>query len=115
MVYDDATGLASRCTLLQIWAWDHIAVACPLGPRFRLVGAPFMMMYNQVASQSMLWKLYYLRRVMDDMDTVVWRPYQLCESWAGDSFEVPHLFMRRFLLGRTPYVIERFILPRVYR
>lgn len=45
----------------------------------------------------------------------MWRPYRLCEPWPEDGFEVPYLFLSRFLLGRTPYVVERFILPWVYR
>lgn len=38
----------------------------------------------------------------------------LCEPWPKDGFEVSYLFFSRFLLGSTPYVVERFILPRVY-
>lgn len=101
MVYDDATSLASGCSLLQIWAWEHISVTHPLGLRFKPVGALFVMMYNQVASQLMLGKLESYRQALDDMDAVVWRPYRLCDPWSEDAFEVPNLFMRRFLLGRT--------------
>ncbi|XP_059071254.1 serine/threonine-protein phosphatase 7 long form homolog [Cryptomeria japonica] len=99
VIYDDVASLAFGCTLLQIWAWEHIAVTRLIGEIFRLAGAPYVMMYIKVTSHPMLEKLEYWRRALDDMDTVVWRLYRLCEPWPEDGFEVPYLFLSRFLLG----------------
>lgn len=78
----------------------------PIGERFKPVGEPYVMMYSLVTSQPMLEKLEYWRQALDDMDIVVWRLYQLYEPWPEDGFEVPYLFLSRFLLGRTPYIKE---------
>lgn len=52
---------------------------------------------------------------MDDIDTVVWRPYTGCEVWAEDGLEMPFVFMSQFRIGRMPFVIERFQVGRVLR
>lgn len=46
---------------------------------------------------------------------VIWRPYTGCEVWAEDGLEMQYVFMTQFLIGRTLFVIERFLVTRVLR
>jgi hypothetical protein len=78
-VYRGSSSLAADVTLLQIWAWEHIAVARPLTHRQRPEGRPYSHMYCHRLVQRKLCKLEYWRQVFDDLDTVIWLPYVDCE------------------------------------
>ncbi|GLJ17130.1 hypothetical protein SUGI_0296410 [Cryptomeria japonica] len=51
----------------------------------------------------------------DDIDMVIWRPYLGCEQWEDDAVELPYTFQSRYLIGQTPYVLERQLVDRVGR
>lgn len=44
-------------------------------------------------SQPHLGKLQWWRRALDDLDTVIWRPYIECEPWEDDPEALPYVFM----------------------
>ncbi|XP_057861147.2 protein MAINTENANCE OF MERISTEMS-like [Cryptomeria japonica] len=115
VVYLGYGSLSAGVTLLQVWCWEHIPVARPLTDRDRPVGAAYAYGYRGLVVQRKLGKLEHWRRVFDDIDTVIWRPYTGCEVWAEDGIEMPFVFMTRYLIGRTPFVIERFVVTRVLR
>lgn len=81
--------------------------------RDRLVGCAYTYGYRGLVVQRKLGKLEHWGRILDDIDMVVWRPYTGCEVWAEDGLEMPYVFMTRFLIGRTPFVIKRFLVTRV--
>lgn len=68
-----------------------------------------------ITSQPWIGRLEYWCRVIDEIDSVVWRSYQDCEEWEDDAMELPHVFRSRYLIGQTPYVIERQLIDRVCR
>lgn len=76
--------------------------------RDRLAGWAYAYGYRGLVVQHKLGKLEHWRRVLDDIDTVIWRPYIDCEVWAEDGLEMPFVFMSQFLIGWMPFVIERF-------
>ncbi|GLJ24294.1 hypothetical protein SUGI_0463500 [Cryptomeria japonica] len=47
------------------------------------------------------------RRVLDEVDIVIWRPYRECEQWEDDAVDLPYTFRSRYPIGRMPYVLER--------
>lgn len=51
VVYLGATNLSTRVTLLQIWAWEHMAVTCPLTNRYHPTGRPYVYGYTSVVVQ----------------------------------------------------------------
>lgn len=60
-------------------------------------------------------RLEYWHRVIDEIDTVVWRPYRECKEWEDDVVELPYTFKSRYLIGRMTYVLERQLVDRVGR
>lgn len=62
-----------------------------------------------------LGKLEFWRRALDDLDTVIWRPYLECEPWEDDVEALPYVFMTFFLIGHKSYTVERQLLGRVMR
>lgn len=53
--------------------------------------------------------------MIDEIDSVVWRTYLDCEEWEDDVVELSYVFQSRYLIGWTPYIIERQLIDRVYR
>lgn len=53
--------------------------------------------------------------MIDDIDMVIWRSYLGCEQCEDDAVELPYTFRSRYLIGRTPYVLERQLVDRVGR
>lgn len=53
--------------------------------------------------------------MIDDIDVVIWRLYLGCEEWEDDAVELPYTFRSRYLIGRTPYILERQLVDRVGR
>lgn len=51
--------------------------------------------------------------MLDDIDTVTWQLYIGCKVWVEDELEMPYVFMTRYLIERTPFMIERFVVTRV--
>lgn len=51
--------------------------------------------------------------MIDEIDNVVWRPYRDCEEWEDDAVELPYVFQSRYLIGSTPYIIEKHLIERV--
>lgn len=84
-------------------------------PRERKVGQPYIYMYNRLITQPSLDTIEYLRKVMDDLIIIEWRPYQDYEEWREDMREMPYVFMRRYMIGHTQYVIKWFICTRVLK
>lgn len=96
-----------------MWAWEHIPIARPLADRDRLVGRAYAYGYTGIVVQQKLGKLEHWRRVLDDIDTVIWRAYMDCEVWAKDRLEMPYVYMSRYLIERMPFIIERFLHNRM--
>lgn len=95
--------------------WEHIPVARPLADRDRSVGRAYSYGYTSIVVQRKLGKLEHWWRVLDDIDTIIWRPYMDSEVWAKDELEMPYVYMSRYLIGRMPFIIERFLHNRVQR
>lgn len=38
-----------------------------------------------------------------------------CEVWAEDGLEISYVYMSRYLIEQTPFIIERFLHSQVYR
>lgn len=72
VVYLGYSNLSARVTLLQVWAWEHILTARPLADRDRPVGCAYAYKYQGVVVQCKLGKLENWRRVLDDINMVVW-------------------------------------------
>lgn len=53
--------------------------------------------------------------MIDEIDSLVWRPYLDCEEWEDDAVDLPYVFRSRYLIGRTPYVIEQQLIDKVCR
>lgn len=115
VVYLGYGSLSAGVTLLQVWCWEHILAARPLADRDKPVGCAYVYGYRGLVVQCKLGKLEHWRRVLDDIDTVTWRPYTGCEVWVEDGLEMPFVFMTRYLIGRTSFVIERFVVTQVLR
>lgn len=105
VVYQRATSLSVGITLLQVWAWEHIAVTRPLEDKERPVFG-----YADIVVQGKLGKLEYWCRVLDDLDSLIWRSYLDCEPWPKDDREMPFVYTSRYLIGQTSFIIERFII-----
>lgn len=65
--------------------------------------------------QPHLGKLEFWRQALDDLDTVISRAYIECEPWDDDVEALPYVFMTRFLIGHTSYLLERQVPGRVMR
>lgn len=75
VVYLGYNSLLAEVTLLQVWAWEHIPIVRPLADRDRLVGHSYAYGYTGIVVQHKLGKLEHWRRVLDDIDTIIWRLY----------------------------------------
>lgn len=42
--------------------------------------------------------------MIDDIDSVIWRPYLDCEEWEEDDIELPYVFRSMYLIRKTPYI-----------
>lgn len=115
VVYRGSSSLSCGVTVLQIWAWEHLAVTRPACPRVRPPGMPYIYMYAMFLTQPKLGKVDYWRRLLDDMDIVVWRLYLDCKPWNTDDIEMPYVCILRFLIGKTPFILERFLALQVQR
>ncbi|XP_059073617.1 protein MAINTENANCE OF MERISTEMS-like [Cryptomeria japonica] len=115
VVYLGYNNLSAGVTLLQVWVWEHIPIARPLANRDRPVRCAYAYGYKGIVVQRKLGILEHWRRVLDDIDTVVSRPYMECEVWVEDGMEMPYVYMSRYLIGRMPFVIERFLHSQVHR
>lgn len=115
VVYLRYMSLSVGVTLLQVWAQEYIPVSGPLADRDRPVGWSYVYGYTVIVVQHKLGKIENWRRVLDDIDTVIWRPYMDCEVWAEDMLEMPYVYMLRYLIGQTPFIIERFLHNHVQR
>ncbi|XP_059063972.1 serine/threonine-protein phosphatase 7 long form homolog isoform X1 [Cryptomeria japonica] len=93
VVYLGYNILLAGVTLLQVWAWEHIPVVRPLADKDRPVGRAYAYGYTGIVVQCKLGKLEHWRRVVDDIDTVVWRPYMECEVWVEDGIEMSYVYM----------------------
>lgn len=72
VVYLSYESLSAGVTLLQVWAWEHIPIARPLVDRDRPVGCMYAYGYRGTVVQHKLGKLEHWRRVLDDIDMVIW-------------------------------------------
>lgn len=68
-----------------------------------------------ITSQPQIGRLEHWHRVIDEIDIVIWRPYCDCEQWEDDAVDLPYTFRSRYLIGQTPYVLERQLVDRVCR
>lgn len=93
--------------MLHIWAWEHLLVTHLVCLRFTAIDQPYIFMYGGLTIQPHLEKLEFWRRALDDLDMVIWRPYSHCEVWEDDGEALLYVYMTRFLIGRTSYVVER--------
>lgn len=87
----------------------------PLVDTDRIVDHAYTYSYIGVVFHYELGKLEHYHRALDDIDTVIWRPYMDCEVWAKDGIEIPYVYMSRYLIGRTLFIIERFLHSRIHR
>lgn len=79
-----------------------MSVTRPIDFRGRGHWCSFMHLYDMITSQPWIGRLEHWRRVIDEIDTVVWRPYQECEVWEDDAVELPYTFKSRYLIGGCP-------------
>ncbi|XP_059070641.1 protein MAINTENANCE OF MERISTEMS-like [Cryptomeria japonica] len=114
-VYHGSVGLGCRVTLLQVWAYEHLPITRPIHFRGRGQGRSFVHLYDMITSQPRIGRLEHWRRVIDDIDIVIWRLYLGCEEWEDDAVELPYTFRSRYLIGRMPYILERQLVDRVGR
>ena len=52
---------------------------------------------------------------MDNLVSVVWRPFRETKEWAEAARELPWMFSSRPLVGKTTMILERFVISRVWR
>lgn len=38
-----------------------------------------------------------------------------CEMWAEDGLEMPYMYMSRYLIGWTPFIIKQFLHSHVHQ
>lgn len=81
----------------------------PLADRDRPIGWAYAYGYIGIVVQRKLGKLEHWRRVLDDIYMIIWRPYMDCEVCVEDGLEMPYVYMSRYLIGQTPFIIERFL------
>lgn len=114
-VYHGSVGLGCRVTLLQVWAYEHLPVTRPIHFRGWGHGCSFVHLYDMITSQPRIDRLEHWRRVINEIDTVIWRSYRECEQWEDDVVDLPYTFESRYLIGQTPYVLERQLVDKVCR
>lgn len=84
---------------MQVWAYEHLSMTQPIHFRGRGHGHNFIHLYDMITSQPRIGRLEYWHRVIDEIDSVVWRSYRECEEWEDDAVELPYVFRRRYLIG----------------
>lgn len=62
---------------------------------------PYVFRYISRLTQSILGKLEYWRRVIDDIKFVTWHPYLDCKNEDEDDIQLPFLFQSMILTGQT--------------
>ncbi|XP_059068551.1 protein MAINTENANCE OF MERISTEMS-like [Cryptomeria japonica] len=115
IAYRKAKSMVVGLLVLQIWAWEHILVCRPIVEDLKLPHQPIVYQYAGFMTQPHLGKTDYWRRQLDDLITVVWRPYRGLEEWNDWRRERKVMFMTRPLIGRAQTIIEHFVLSRVMR
>lgn len=71
--------------------------------------------YSGVIVQPHMGKTENWQQMLDDLDEVVWRPYNFIDAWVEDDDELVYFFCPQFFLGQIPSVIEIFFFRRVVR
>lgn len=71
-------------------------------------------MYSGIIIQTHMGKMDYWCRQIDDLDTVMWRPYLRCEAWLEDDGELPYMFCPHWMIGHSTFVIKRFFFHRIF-
>lgn len=62
-----------------------------------------------------LGKTDHWRGRLDDLVSVVWRPWRETEDWDDAPRELGWMFCSRPIVGRSTQIIERFFISRVWR
>lgn len=115
IVYLGGSSLSAGATLLQVWAWEHIAIMRLELVLSRPATRPYVFRYRGRPTQHMMGKLDYWRWVLDDVETVTWRPYLDCDDWDEDDIELGYLVNLMYLIRKSSKILERFLFPRIYR
>ena len=115
IVFHERKTMAARVYVLQIWAWEHLPVCRPIFEDAREALEPYICRYRGHITQVHLGKTEHWRARLDDLVSVVWRPWRETEDWDDAPRELPWMFSSRPLTGRTTPVLERFVISRVWR
>lgn len=67
---------------------------------------PFVYLYKGIINQCKLGKLEYWSWILDSLDSVILRPYIHCEPWLENARVLPLILQSRYLINRTPFIIE---------
>lgn len=79
-------------TLLQVWAYEHLSVTCLIHFRGRGHVRNYVHLYDMITSQPRIGRQEYWCRVIEEIDSVVWRPYLDCEEWEDNAVELSYVF-----------------------
>ena len=114
VVFHERKTMVAGVYILQIWAWEHLPVCRPIFEDVREPQEPYICKYTGHITQVHLGKTEHWRVQLDDLVSVVWRPFREIEDWDDGPRELPWMFSSRPLVGRTTTIIERFVISQVW-
>ena len=92
IVYHEWRSMATGIYVLQVWAWEHLPVTRPIFEDAQEAGEPYICRYGGHITQTSLGKTDHWRAHLDDLVSVVWRPWRETEDWDDAPRELGWMF-----------------------